>query len=230
MCLTGKRALVLEDTPSIALLLAASLKRQGCAVDVKTKVSEALELCIGAAKCGIGVDIILADVMLDGKPGTQLPCALLASGLDIPIIMMSADGSEVTKAQCLAAGARFFFEKPFDISVVLKQMKSTFYQRPSMAMDDIKEIDAARNKLRKSYYKQLEELKTQISVSIGPEKMRSILHQTKGSASLYGLTALSKKAHVLSEKLHQGGLNELAVVRQDFYAALSAELTVVPSK
>lgn len=229
MCMTGKRVLVLEDTPSIALLLEANLKRKGCLVDIKTRVSEAVELCTETAERGSGVDIILADLMLDGRPGTALPQTLKASGFDIPVIMMSADGSEATKAQCFAAGAFYFFEKPFDISIMLQTVKSILYRRPSVAIDNIKEIDAARDELRQSYYNHLEQLKTQISVSISSEKMQSILHQTKGSASLYGLTNLSKTAHILSEQLNCGGLNKLAIVRQDFHKALTTELLTVSS-
>lgn len=224
MCMTGKRVVILEDTASIALLLAATLRRKGCIVDIRAKVSEAVELCEQSADFGTGVDIILADVMLDGRPGYALPGELLMRGLKVPVLMMSADGSADMQAKCVQHGAIGFHEKPFEISTVIRAIKQHLYLRFPETHEDTGDFAEAREKLKTSYFAHLQSLLQQLEQGMEFKKVSSILHQVKGSAALYGLTALASDADMLSKDIKKEKTGSLTQAKELFRQSLIREL------
>ena len=63
---------------------------------------------------------LLLDVQLPGVSGLELQRQLRSSQAHLPIIVMTAHGTEAIRAQALQAGAVAFFAKPFDDTALLK--------------------------------------------------------------------------------------------------------------
>jgi FixJ family two-component response regulator len=61
-----------------------------------------------------GSACIISDVQMPGMSGLELAGVIAASGVCIPIILMSAFLDDRVTAQASAAGARWFLRKPFD--------------------------------------------------------------------------------------------------------------------
>jgi two-component system, OmpR family, alkaline phosphatase synthesis response regulator PhoP len=71
-------------------------------------------------------DLILLDVMLPGIDGIDV-CRQLRSGeKSIPIIMLSARGSEIDKVLGLEIGADDYLTKPFGVKELLARIKAVF--------------------------------------------------------------------------------------------------------
>jgi sigma-B regulation protein RsbU (phosphoserine phosphatase) len=102
------RILVAEDEPGIALGLEDTLRFEGYEVDVVpngvTASRRALEQSF---------DLILLDVMLPGKDGFEICRELRRSGLQTPIIFLTARTVEADRVAGLNLGANDYVTKPF---------------------------------------------------------------------------------------------------------------------
>ena len=111
--------LVVEDDPSIALLLEDDLKLEGYQVSVARDGEDA----VMRAKHG-DVDLILLDLMLPKKSGFQVCRELRLGGFRTPIIMLTAKAHEAEKVMGLEAGADDYMTKPFSPAELRARIKS----------------------------------------------------------------------------------------------------------
>jgi CheY-like chemotaxis protein len=105
--------MVIDDNEDILFMLQAMLKIKGYKVSVKMNMDN-LERTISE----LLPDIILMDMLLSGADGREV-CRKLKGNpafSGIPIIMISAHPE--AKQQCLAAGADYFLEKPFEMNEI----------------------------------------------------------------------------------------------------------------
>jgi FixJ family two-component response regulator len=57
---------------------------------------------------------LVLDICMPGTSGLELQRMLSARGVHLPIVAISGDADRATVRRMLQAGARAFFEKPFD--------------------------------------------------------------------------------------------------------------------
>jgi CheY-like chemotaxis protein len=104
--------LVVDDDPSISLLLRRFLGRGGHTVTVAAAGAEAVAIAAGQE----AIDAILTDLTLpDGPSGTDLIRELKALRPACPIIVASGHGSPELQDECQRAGAAQVLTKPFDL-------------------------------------------------------------------------------------------------------------------
>lgn len=101
------RVLVVEDEESFSDALSYMLRKEGFEVAVSATGGEALREFKRA-----GADIVLLDLMLPEKSGTEVARELRGSS-DVPIIMVTARDSEVDKVVGLEIGADDYVTKPY---------------------------------------------------------------------------------------------------------------------
>ena len=109
-----RHILVIDDNNEILIALEIILKRKNYLVSLKDRFDNFPDLVRE-----LNPDLILLDKNLGWVDGTIL-CKQLKSDTDlahIPVIFLSA--FTMKKAECLAAGADDFIEKPFDMNTLL---------------------------------------------------------------------------------------------------------------
>src|SRR5579864_3637636 len=116
---SGKRVLVVEDDPSIAIGLRINLEREGYEVLVAEDGERALELARGSAP-----DLLVLDVMLPKKNGLEVLHAVRAAGRTMPIIILSAKAGEMDKVAGLELGAEDYVAKPFSLAELLARVRA----------------------------------------------------------------------------------------------------------
>ncbi len=107
------RALIIDDSSVMRKIVERSLRQAG--IDL-TKVLEAGN---GAEALAIlqdsPVDLILCDINMPVMDGLefikQLPT--VANAKDVPVVMITTEGSESHVVQALSCGARGYIRKPF---------------------------------------------------------------------------------------------------------------------
>src|SRR5688572_7028799 len=104
------RILIVEDEPAIALALEDDLTLEGYQVTVIQDGIEALRRARAEA-----FDAILLDVMLPGKDGFEVCRELRRTGVQTPILMLTARTQEAEKVLGLEAGADDYLTKPFGV-------------------------------------------------------------------------------------------------------------------
>src|SRR5919204_6270314 len=102
--------LVVDDEPSLRLLLRVNLELAGFRVDEARGGAEALQLVRSGP-----YDLVLLDVMLPDVGGYDVVRTLTEAGADAPpVVFLSARASAEDQRQGLEAGAIDFVTKPFD--------------------------------------------------------------------------------------------------------------------
>jgi FixJ family two-component response regulator len=99
---------VVDDNPSMLQGLNRLLSTHG--FRVRTFASAEAFL---AAYVECEADCLLLDIHLSGISGIDLQRQLLASGRELPVIMMTAIDNEVTRQEAFDAGCVAYLKKPF---------------------------------------------------------------------------------------------------------------------
>jgi DNA-binding response OmpR family regulator len=112
------RILLVDDEQSIQALLSYPLRKDGYHVTSAQDGSEALQRFSEAR-----FDLVVLDVMLPKIDGVEV-CRQLRSRSQVPIIMLTAKGSETDKVAGLEVGADDYITKPFSMREFRSRVKA----------------------------------------------------------------------------------------------------------
>jgi two-component system response regulator RegX3 len=124
---------VVEDEESFIEALEIGLKREGFKVPVARDGAEALSMFDG-----VKPDIVLLDVMLPKLSGTDV-CRELRKKSQVPIIMVSAKGSEIDTVVGLEVGADDYIVKPYRLRELVARIRAAL-RRSSLTPSEIDEV------------------------------------------------------------------------------------------
>jgi DNA-binding response OmpR family regulator len=111
------RVLFVEDEESISGPFSSALRREGFDPVVAGTLAE-------ARAAGAEFDLVLLDLMLPDGDGRDLARELRASGSEVPIIMLTARGTELERVVGLELGADDYVVKPFSGAEVIARMRA----------------------------------------------------------------------------------------------------------
>ena len=124
------RVLIIEDESSIGEALEYQLQREGYDVD------RALDGFDGLQRFNIdGADLVLLDLMLPGMSGEEV-CREIRRNSPVPIIMLTAKGSEIDKVVGLELGADDYVTKPFSTRELIARVKAVLRRGDTAASSD----------------------------------------------------------------------------------------------
>jgi DNA-binding response OmpR family regulator len=120
------RILLVDDEQSVQTLLSYPLRKDGYQVTSALDGREALER-FGEAR----FDLVILDLMLPKLDGVEV-CRQLRRRSQVPIIMLTAKGSETDKVAGLEVGADDYITKPFSMREFRSRVKAAL-RRSRMA-------------------------------------------------------------------------------------------------
>jgi two-component system response regulator VicR len=122
------RILVVEDDPTLRLVLQDNLRSEGYRVDVAADGVSAVRNTQETIP-----DLIVLDLTLPDCDGFELLPVLRQSG-QVPIIVLTARTQQVEKVKGLALGADDYITKPFDPEELLARVRAVLRRvRPSIS-------------------------------------------------------------------------------------------------
>src|SRR5262249_55778647 len=113
------RVLIVEDDNVIANAMATHLRRAGLEAEWSDRGDRAIKKIRFERP-----DVAIVDLMLPGMDGWRMIEALRADGVGIPIIVVSARGSEQDKVHALGIGGDDYLAKPFGMSELVARVKA----------------------------------------------------------------------------------------------------------
>src|ERR1700675_1305339 len=116
--------LIVEDEESFVEALVVGLKREGFLVKVARDGAEALRVFDV-----VRPDLVLLDVMLPKVSGIDV-CRELRSKSRVPIIMVTAKGSEIDTVVGLEVGADDYVTKPYRLRELVARMRAVLRRAP----------------------------------------------------------------------------------------------------
>ena len=111
--------LIIEDDVSILRGLKDNLTFEGYRVHTSTDGQEGLKLALEKH-----IDLLLLDIMLPGMNGYEICRRLKKEKPQLPIIMITARGSEMDTVAGLDVGADDYISKPFGIPELLARVRA----------------------------------------------------------------------------------------------------------
>jgi len=122
------RVLLVEDEPGLQLALSDRLASEGYQVETASDGETAIRRATGEP-----FDLIVLDVMLPGRDGFDVARTLRQSGIQTPILMLTARGEIVDRVVGLKLGADDYLTKPFEMIELLARLEALLRRAPASA-------------------------------------------------------------------------------------------------
>ena len=193
----GLRVLLAEDGVDNQRLITFYLRHAGIEFDVAENGRVAVDRVVAAHAAGRPFDLVLMDVQMPEMDGCDATAAIRAAGLTMPVIALTAHGTEEARVQSLRAGCRDHLVKPVDHDVLIAAIAASTADSPPAAASAALSDDSPTKALLEAY---VAELPSQVADLVRLSGMRPVeplkrlLHQIKGAGGGYGLTRLSVAA------------------------------------
>jgi len=117
------KILIVEDEKTISDVISAYLKKEGYETDSALDGLRALELFNESKKNNAPYDLIILDLMLPRLSGEEV-CKKIRLSSNVPIIMLTAKGTESDVIAGLDAGADDYVIKPFSPRVLVARVRA----------------------------------------------------------------------------------------------------------
>ncbi len=127
------RVLVVEDAPDMAEAVAIRLGQAGMACDIAESA--------GAAEDFLAVqryDVIVLDINLPDRSGTELLADLRGRGNRVPVLMLTAIFSVETRVSALDLGADDYLVKPFDHRELVARVRALHRREAEQKTDALR--------------------------------------------------------------------------------------------
>ena len=115
--MSNEKVLIVEDEEKISRIVKSYLDQEGFTVSVAPTGQKALELIKR------GYDLIILDLMLPDMEGETL-CSTIRQSFDLPIIILTAKGTEDERVRGLGLGADDYVVKPFSPRELVARVKA----------------------------------------------------------------------------------------------------------
>lgn len=122
------RVLIVEDEELIRETVALGLAEEGFEILIAEDGLTALEMLGGTANASRTnrpeINLVVLDLMLPGMNGLDLCRLLRHQGIDVPILILSAKGTETDRVVGLEIGADDYLTKPFGMRELIARCRA----------------------------------------------------------------------------------------------------------
>jgi len=143
------KIVVVEDEAELAAAIAARLRSEGHCVDIAGDGPQAVRLITASQP-----DAVVLDVMLPGFDGLEV-CRRIQRDRAVPVIMLTARGSETDLVVGLEVGADDYLAKPFSMRELTARVRALLRRAERSAADQDRvlragqvEVDLPRRRAR----------------------------------------------------------------------------------
>jgi len=113
------KVLVIEDDPTVGQFVKRGLEEQRWGVDLAADGETGERLAVSQQ-----YDLVILDMRLPGKSGTEVLQSLRARGFERPILVLTAQDAVDAKVRTLRAGADDYVTKPFAFEELLARVEA----------------------------------------------------------------------------------------------------------
>jgi DNA-binding response OmpR family regulator len=113
------KILLVEDDQRLSALLARRLSEEGYEAETASSGTEGLRRSLSDA-----FDVLILDRMLPGMDGVDVAGELRASGIEVPILMLTARDTVEDRVSGLRGGADDYLVKPFAFEELLARIEA----------------------------------------------------------------------------------------------------------
>lgn len=139
------KVLLVEDEALIRETVALSLADEGFEVFIADNGQKALEILLGSPDGNrenqiADISLVILDLMLPGMNGLDLCRLVRHRGLEVPILILSAKGTETDRVLGLEVGADDYLTKPFGMRELIARCRALLRRSQSSAQSTDKSV------------------------------------------------------------------------------------------
>ncbi|CAB3752212.1 response regulator transcription factor [Paraburkholderia solisilvae] len=110
---------IVDDDESVRLATASLIRSLGWSAQVYASADAFLRsnACVSTA-------CVVCDIQMPGMTGLEMQAQLIANGMRLPIIFVTAFPSDATRRRASENGARYFLHKPIDAAEFTRCLQS----------------------------------------------------------------------------------------------------------
>jgi DNA-binding response OmpR family regulator len=142
------RILLVEDDPKLARFIESELSLEGYHVTLAPNGLDGLMIARDAQP-----DLLILDWMLPGISGLDICLRLRSTGVQVPIIMLTAKDEVPDRVTGLNAGADDYVTKPFSMEELLARVKARLRRTQPNDPDQLQFKDLILNGLTREVYR-----------------------------------------------------------------------------
>jgi DNA-binding response OmpR family regulator len=146
--MTGQQILLVEDEIKLARFIELELESEGYRVSVAHDGMSGLALVRESE-----ADLAILDWMLPGLTGVELCRRLRATGIKIPVILLTAKDEVGDRVTGLDAGADDYLVKPFSIEELLARIRAHLRRTQEPDTDLLQFEDLSLNRLTREVHR-----------------------------------------------------------------------------
>lgn len=206
--MSALRVLVVDDEPNMRRVLEIMLSRRGYRTGAATDGQDAFEQLRETS-----YDLVISDLRMPGMNGIELLRALRAAGNEVPLIMITAQGTIESAVEAMRLGACDYLLRPFDVETLDLAISRVFATREMLRQQAF---------LRSEIERTWEGL---VGASAPMQKVRQEIAQvapTRASVLLSGETGTGKE--VVARAIHRGSERRERLFVPINCAAIPAEM------
>ncbi len=224
------RVLLAEDTPDIQALIVMLLGKADLEVVAVDNGADAVQQALHEH-----FDLIVMDMQMPVLDGLSAIQQLRASGIDQPVVALTANATQEDKNRCLNAGADNFVVKPVDVNIfynVLSQYlperqhtdpensngghqpgeESLAVERAESLAGEVNAIDQELQQLINGFINRLPETVREITTYYRQKKWQELSissHRLKGAGGAFGFPELSEISSKIMEQVRLTSVHDL---------------------
>jgi two-component system, chemotaxis family, chemotaxis protein CheY len=115
------RVLIVDDSPVMRTFIRRVMDMSGFEVGACFQASDGQEALDVLSR--EWVDVILTDINMPNMNGEELLRFIASKKIDIPVVVVSTDATEVRVSQMLTLGAKGYVKKPFAPEVLREELE-----------------------------------------------------------------------------------------------------------
>ncbi|MEG4988558.1 response regulator transcription factor [Microcoleus sp. BR0-C5] len=142
------RILLVEDDPKLAKFIESELSLEGYHVTVAPNGLDGLTIARDTQP-----DLLILDWMLPGISGLDICLRLRSTGIQVPIIMLTAKDEVPDRVTGLNAGADDYVTKPFSMEELIARVKARLRRTQANDPDNLQFEDLVLNGLTREVYR-----------------------------------------------------------------------------
>lgn len=120
------RITVVDDEPNMGKILSKLLALEDFEVTAFDNSQKALEAILADPP-----DLVLSDIRMPRLQGNELLQKIREEGIDVPVILMTAQGSIEGAIECVKLGAFDYITKPFETTALVRLIRKALAAAPS---------------------------------------------------------------------------------------------------
>jgi DNA-binding response OmpR family regulator len=146
--LTSNHILLVEDDPRLAEFVSQELTLEGYQVTIANNGVEGLSIARESKP-----DLLILDWMLPGISGLDVCMRLRRTGIQVPIIMLTAKDEIPDRVMGLNSGADDYVTKPFSMEELLARINARLRRTQIIELDQLEFEDVRLNLLTREVYR-----------------------------------------------------------------------------